>query len=386
MKFLGCFKFALAGIATWAATSVDAQVVCNDASEGYLLDWSNQTYNAASLSHSSSVIRDGTTALSPDAEPVGVTITFSGFTSGLEPGMPRADSSVTGGHGAGERSLNWVTNFPATDVVMMVNVSFSKPVHNLNFDILDIDILRPPAGSSSGGFRDNVVVTGVNGSVVVLPELTTPYNSSPQGQFAPSTVYVGNPLIPNRAIANESNGNGNATSSQNIGNVTATFDEPVDGFSIAYSTPSDYFNSSDPQRQGAALYDLDFCVPRAADLSSSKVVMIHSGQPVGCGDFPGVADPGVSAAIPGSCLQYDISIENIGSGISTATEIVDAINPNMIFAGATHTGFDVSDPDFDFDVPSPLSDCGAVTCEVAIRDAILSPGDIGTITIRTILK
>jgi uncharacterized repeat protein (TIGR01451 family) len=135
-----------------------------------------------------------------------------------------------------------------------------------------------------------------------------------------------------------------------------------------------------------AIYDVNFCVPRLASLEFNKEVSLHSETGVDCGLIPGTPDSLATAAVPGSCLQYDITITNAGGGTSSATDIVDQLSTNMIFAGATYGGFTTTDPSFAFTTPAPLSDCGMTTCTVRVDDAILPGGAAGTITIRTILK
>jgi len=385
MKSSAIIKFA--GFSLWllAAAPAAAQSVCNDVTDGYLLDWNQETYAQGSTSFSTNVIRDGAAPGDSDAESVGVSVTFSGATNRILGGFPQNTNFFQGGNGATANSLAVAADFAQMNEVLDLTITFDREVDNLTFDIFDIDFLA--ANNGTGGFRDSVTITGfrANGSTV-LPVLTTPFNGGPQGQVAPSTVYVGAPIASNRAVGNHSNGNGNSANGQNLGNVIVTFSDEVERVEIDYETRSDFFTTNNPQAQGMGLYDLDFCVPRTASLDFDKQVRLHAESPVDCGLIPGTPDPAASAAIPGSCLQYDITVENDGSGSSTGTDIVDQLNSNMIFAGASFSGFDTSDPDFAFDLPAPLTDCGVATCEIAIRDGILASGAQGTITIRTILK
>lgn len=382
------FKTIIAGLLCVAALPVAAQVSCNSASEGYLLDWNTQTYPGGALSFNTNIIRNGSTANGPGADPIGVGITFSDRTETLDPGYPVDASIFTGGKGATAQSLGWINDFAAMDDRLTITITFSEPVYNLTYEMFDMDLNNPNLNNNtSGGFRDDVTVTGYSATgATVLPRITTPYNSNAQGQTAPSTVYVGNPIASNRAIANTSNGNGASGSAQDLGNMIVTFPNPVKSVSMRYGTRSTYFNTTNPGRQAMALYDLDFCSPKKPSLTYDKNVKIHSELPENCGTIPGTADPEARAAVPGSCFQYDIDITNIGSGTSNKTTISDILSDNMIFAGATVSGFNQSDPGFAFTTPAPMADCGLTSCLVRVKDAILASGAAGKIIVRTILK
>jgi len=384
MKYFVFRFFAVfAGVCALASPAL-SQSVCS-ASDGYFLDWNSETYTAESTTFSTTVVRDGSTLGASGSDPINIDVTFSGATGTLFPGFPQNSDFFNGGNGAGSSALAFANDFDAMDQPMFIAIEFSADVTDLTFDMFDIDFLGTNGGT--GGFRDSVTITGTraDGSTA-LPVLTTPFNASASGQIAPSTVYVGNPIASNRAVGNPSNGNSNSGNGQNLGNVTIAFSDDIVRLDIRYETQSDFFTTTNPQAQGAALYDLDFCIPATADLTFEKVVSLHSEIGVDCGIIPGTPDTDPTAAIPGSCLQYDITVQNIGAGTSSATDVVDQLNSSMIFAGASFSGFDTSDTGFSFDTPVALTDCGIITCEVAIRDGILNSGDMGIITVRVILK
>jgi uncharacterized repeat protein (TIGR01451 family) len=367
------------------ASSAIAQATCTIASDGYLLDWNNETYTTGSTTFSTNINRNGTGG-GPGSDPVSVGVVFSGSTTTFIGGFPQNAPFFTGGKGVTQNSLSIANDFNATDESLIVTLNFGAPVYNLNFEIFDIDQLAASGGTN--GFRDSVTVTGFEAvtNTTRLPALTTPYNTGTQGQVAPSTVYVGNPLIANRALANASSGNSASGNNQDLGNVIVNFNQPVNRVTIRYQSPSDYFTSTNPQGQGIGIYDFAFCVPRLALLTFNKDVSIHSETAVDCGIIPGTSDPLATAAVPGSCLQYDITITNVGGGVSSATDIIDQLSTNMIFAGATASGFTTTAPTYAFTTPAPLADCGISTCTVRVDDAILPSGSTGNITIRTILK
>lgn len=370
-----------------------AQVICNPSSEGYLLEWNAAGWSSpGSLSHTVDVIRDGTSQSDFDAEPVSVTVSFSGATNRFTLGGPDVTSDITGGAGLSERSVFIPADFTAMDEVITMTVEFSRPVDLLKFEIFDIDMVSTPGFfGGSGGFRDNIVVTGENtdeGISGLLPDITTPYNNSAQGQTPPSVVYVGAPLVSNRAIANP-NGQGveNAGNDEDIGNAIIDFSSRVDKVTVAYSTPSDFFNTNDPQTQAIALHDLDFCVPRTPELEASKTVFIFRQDGVGCDIFPGTppSDPAAQAAIPGACVEYELEVENIGSGASDETDITDTLDGRFIFAAARISGI-TPGTGYSFNTPTTMTDCGLSTCKIEVENGVIASGNTGTILVRAVLK
>jgi len=85
-------------------------------------------------------------------------------------------------------------------------------------------------------------------------------------------------------------------------------------------------------------------------------------------------------------MEYVITVDNSGPGTSYGTNVSDILDESMIFAGASQSGFDTSDPGFSFSTPAASADCAVVTCVVEIASAKIAPGGQGVITIRTILK
>jgi uncharacterized repeat protein (TIGR01451 family) len=387
---LSAAKNTLSAISVMAlcvlALPAAAQQTCNAATEGYYMDWNQQNYTRGSRSFSTSVRRDGTVSGDPDAEPVAISLAMSGATNRIVTNYPVNSNFLQGGYGSGASSLSLVVDLNAMNENLRTTVNFDRDVEDLRFEIFDIDYLA--ATNGTGGFRDSVIVTGYNargGSV--LPELTTPYNSGSQGQTAPSTVYIGSPIASNRGAGNPSNGNGASNNDQNLGNMFVRFSDPVVRITIDYSTRDDYFSSTNPQTQGIAIYDFDFCIPRKKpSLTFDKSVRIHSEVPTGCDTIPGTPDPEARAAVPGTCFQYDIDVTNVGEGASNNTTISDVLSADMIFAGAAVSGFDQSDPDFNFITPAPMADCGQSSCLVKVEEAILASGVSGKIIVRTILK
>lgn len=140
------------------------------------------------------------------------------------------------------------------------------------------------------------------------------------------------------------------------------------------------------------------------DLSATKTVTAIK--------EPGIADPFVALtdcatatavpdakAIPGSCVEYVIQVENTGSAPADTLVIDDILPAEVTFISAEFsdaalgTGFD-DDPDVAGAGPilsAPMtpaaSDCnGTTTCVIQLSDALLPAGRTGTITIRALVK
>lgn len=140
------------------------------------------------------------------------------------------------------------------------------------------------------------------------------------------------------------------------------------------------------------------------DLSASKVVTVIK--------EPGIADPFVALtdcatatavadakAVPGSCVEYVIEVENTGATASATNLVIDDILPaEVTFVAATletttGTGF-ADDPAIGGVGPTLAapstpgdSDCnGTTTCVIQLSDAILGAGEVGQIVIRATVK
>lgn len=141
------------------------------------------------------------------------------------------------------------------------------------------------------------------------------------------------------------------------------------------------------------------------DLSAAKTVSVIK--------EPGIADPFValtdcatasavadSKAVPGSCIEYVIEVQNTGATASATNLVIDDILPaDVTFVSAslattTATGFDDDTaiggvgPVLTFPTTPATSDCDGTgtTCAIQLSDAILAAGEIGQIVIRATVK
>jgi uncharacterized repeat protein (TIGR01451 family) len=366
------------------ASGVAAQ--CNDATDGYLLDWNAVTYATGSLSQTFTIVRDGQNANSKNADPITATITFSGATNRLQTSMPQSSTQVTGGNAAGSASLLSLVDFANLSEKINIDIVFSRPVDNLNFDIFDVDYNAPTNGT--GGYRDDVEITGstsATGALGISPTLSTPYFTPPPTNVAPSVVYIGDPLPPNHAA-----GVGASASDSNYGTLKARFNQAVRRVRVTYG--NDFITTTDPSAQMIALYDLDFCIQKGATLVTTKTVNVISENITGTFNCAtGLAVPTARAFIPGSCIEYVVTVSNpdTGSkaGTPTATDIIlsDQLDASLTFVSATATGF-TQPAGYAFTKPAAATNCNGSNCLVRMAGASLPVNATATIVIRAVIE
>lgn len=78
-----------------------------------------------------------------------------------------------------------------------------------------------------------------------------------------------------------------------------------------------------------------------AELIASKTARVFSQDGAGCADLEAVrpAEPALPAAIPGACIEYTISVENIGPVPATAIDLTDQLPPEVTYAAAGTRGW-----------------------------------------------
>ncbi len=370
------FKLNLLAIGAMAVLAGPLDAACSSNTDGLTADWNDVSWNAGATSRTVTVpYNDG------DGD-MDVSFIFSGATNRFNSGYPQVSTMFSGGKGTSQRSLGVVSNFANNSEQLTLTVNFPDEVENLEFTIFDIDYL---ANSGGGGFRDLVTVTGVNaaGSSVSMTRMT-PYYTPPGPNTAPSTVYTGPAVASNQGTGNS----GNAENDQDLGNMTVTFNGPVKSFDLIYQNgPAAYAPSGNPQSQGIALYDLEFCNPReSTTVETTKTISVYRENPLECDQIPGSPDPEAELAIPGACVEYVITASNLGPGTANDLTIVDDLPPHFVYSAARFFGFDNDGPDYGLSTPAPGQDCAASICSVTLNDARLNNGQTGTIEIRAIVK
>jgi uncharacterized repeat protein (TIGR01451 family) len=83
-------------------------------------------------------------------------------------------------------------------------------------------------------------------------------------------------------------------------------------------------------------------------------------------------------AIPGSCLEYTITIVNSGSAAATVSSISDTLPTEFTFNGAAFTNFTGGTEA----TPTAGDDCSSVACTVSQTGATIGAGVTATIEIR----
>lgn len=140
------------------------------------------------------------------------------------------------------------------------------------------------------------------------------------------------------------------------------------------------------------------------DLSATKTVLVIK--------EPGIADPFVALtdcatatavadakAVPGSCVEYVIEVENTGATATATNLVIDDILPaEVTFVAATletttgtgfadDTGIAGAGPVLTVPTDAAESNCNGVdTCVIQLSDAVLAAGEVGQIVIRAEVK
>jgi uncharacterized repeat protein (TIGR01451 family) len=126
--------------------------------------------------------------------------------------------------------------------------------------------------------------------------------------------------------------------------------------------------------------------PLEADIDSSKTVTIHSSSPTDCDLIPGVPGAGSPTSMPGSCMEYTISLSNAGPGDATGLSVEDVLDSSLIFQAADFSGFVSSDPSYAESTPAIGTSCGGLTCIVRVDNAGIDSGGSAEIIVRAIIK
>ncbi|MFN3213407.1 MAG: hypothetical protein ACE37M_09900 [Henriciella sp.] len=142
----------------------------------------------------------------------------------------------------------------------------------------------------------------------------------------------------------------------------------------------------------------------AADLTATKTVTVIK-EPGTDDPFVGltdcdtaVAEPNAKA-VPGSCVEYVIQVQNNGVTATATNLVIDDVLPAEVsfvaasLATTTTTGFEDdsgiggSGPTLTVPTTPAESDCnGTTTCVIQLSDATLAAGEVGQIVIRAEVK
>lgn len=307
-------------LAPWSSAS--AQTSCN-ATNRYTLDWDALTPKNTALGTGSRNF----TITNAAGSSVVVTMTFPGDTARyIDSGYgqtPNISVQNVGGIAAGEYTLflatdflNYTNTLNLGTNVAAVRFSFSVPVREVGFRVLDIDF-------ASGQFRDWVQIGGQRGATAYIPVIVTPQgrsNTGTPGFLAPGVSAVGPTTVSGAAIANgQISGVGASSLTQDNGRVTATFATPVDYVEVRYANGPTSTMTGTAGIQSISIHDLTFC-------PMPNIVIDKTSAPV--------ATSGDNRfTIPGSDVDYTITVTNSGGSTVDATTIVltDLLPANVTF-------------------------------------------------------
>ncbi|MEL6692250.1 MAG: hypothetical protein AAFQ12_04355 [Pseudomonadota bacterium] len=142
----------------------------------------------------------------------------------------------------------------------------------------------------------------------------------------------------------------------------------------------------------------------SADLTASKTVLVIK-EPGTDDPFVGLTDCDTATAeanakaVPGSCVEYIIQVQNNGVTATATNLVIDDILPAEVsfvaasLATTTGTGFEDdtgvtgTGPTLTVPTTPAESDCnGTTTCVIQLSDATLAAGEVGQIVIRAEVK
>lgn len=207
---------------------------------------------------------------------------------------PVLQNIVTGGLATPQLSLMELVDLPNQAAVATTTITLPRSVMSAQFTVFDVDF-------GAGQFADRIIVTGQYRGNTVMPVLTNG--------------------VANYVIGNAAFGDGVSDNASANGNLVVTFQQPVDTIIIQYGNHA--AAPADPGQQGIALHDISVCMPTTS-LTATKVSAVFS-DPVN-----GETN---AKAIPGSVIDYTISVSNAGA-VATDTgqvSIVDQVPPQTKF-------------------------------------------------------
>jgi uncharacterized repeat protein (TIGR01451 family) len=311
--------YALSAIAPPPAFAAQPALSCPAGTTVFDWDTPSNSWTAGSLNNSYSVANLGT--INYAIATTGGTWVTNATYGGTAPFRQNVD---TYGFSPVQYTLQEWIDFSTRTQTATTVITLPTAVPGLQFSLLDVDF-------SSGGFTDQITVTGSYGGSPVTPSLDT-HNGTPSYTIA----------------GNVATGNAGSTVTSQNGRIWVTFSVPVDTVTVVYgNAPSAPAN---PSSQAIDFHDITFCRPQAV-VTATKISSVVS-DPVS-GSNP--------KAIPGATIRYCITVNNAGSGTATGVAMTDTIPANMtyiagsMFSGATcgtattaeddnNAGADESDP------------------------------------------
>ena len=312
-----------------------AQTTCS-AAQQFRLDWNAQPQGSQGTGTKSYAATDGLS----HTETVGVTL-FGDATTNRTVSFGGAIGTVrtpyvgvvnTGGLAASEATLTlgavfaaYQTNINANANTIGVRFTFSKPLREIRFLVLDVDY-------SANQFRDWIKITGTTaaGSVVV-PRIESPggnNNQTAPGQTTPYTsaigpfVFGGVTVSSSEVVGNASNtqaNTGGSASDSDLGNLAVSFAQPVNQVELRYANGPASYNTGTPGQQAIGVHDLLFCTMPVIDLAKTSAPVATGGTD--------------RFYVPGADVDYTLTLTNTGGSAMdvNSTLIADALPAGVTF-------------------------------------------------------
>lgn len=306
-----------------ACGSAHAQTSCN-ATNLFTLDWDAQTPKNTALGTGARTF----TVTNLAGQTVTVTMTFAGETASyIDSGYgqtPNISVQNVGGIGATENTLflatdflGYTTNITSTTNVAVVRFSFSVPVRDVAFKIMDIDY-------SAGQFRDWVRVNTSNGATNYTPVLASPYGSrnnvSNPGLTAPGVAYIGPGTTAGYTfVSGDLIGTGISALNQDFGLINTSSTVPITQAEVRYGNGPASTMTGTAGIQSIAIHDISFCPMPVLSMTKTAAPVATTGDN--------------RFNIPGADVDYTITVTNTGGSpvdINTAT-IGDLLPANVTF-------------------------------------------------------
>lgn len=258
-----------------------------------VFDWDPLTWTPGSTSNSYPLSTLGSVAYSLTNPGVWVNnATYGGQSPALQ--------SVANGGFTGQRGLMLLANQANRSAVVTATVTLPNVMQGAQFRVFDVDF-------AAGQFADRLVIEGRLAGATVLPTLTNG--------------------VSNYTISNTAYGDGASADASADGNIVVTFSGPIDTIIFRYGNHS--AAPVDPGQQGIILGDVTYCHPTTTlDVQKTSTVL---SSPIA-----GATNP---KAIPGSVMEYCVTVTNSGTVPATAVTATDTLPAGVTYvAGSLTTG------------------------------------------------
>lgn len=314
--------------------------------------------------------------------------------------------NVTGAPGeAGVTQTFTVTNEGNGWQAYDLNILQEASASNDDFDgtITNVSLIIKNAAGTTIGNVANYNPAGVVRTPDVPPDGTvevTVTTSIPAGRDDSDTSDIA--LIANTYEPASNNLTGTAaTQPETVGTPAAT----TNGQSTVETVLNDSLGTTgvtgadaqddDTNPDGAASAASTITV-EAADVTATKAVGLVSADGSSCGTFPAtLVAEGNATYIPGSCVQYTISIENTGTAAATSINLQDVLQEELTYVDAQNniTSGTLSEPSgtsganstvCNWDGSGPLPTTGP--CRVGVTGGTVGAGDTETLIIHALVK